>query len=301
MKLGKMRFSKMNFLFLSTIIVLISEISAQNIAKFDINLAQFRSLDSNYSSQGYCVISIIGYELNNTETYSVIWANNIKKENIIFNVSLTADDLQNFYLSSSTNNYVISYLTSYEIRGIEYYTYIAKVIPNVTYDTQVFYSMSLYQFQENYDIYVTKGYRIAFISGFRIDDYESYTVIFVNSNVTGWAYNIQMTGDEFQLKNTYYISRGYKLLSISGYNYTDGTSGYRDAYTAVWAIQEDLPKQTSNYGLSDTFYGYYFENLKYQGYSPIFINVFRSGNSLKYNFLPSYPPDNIMEKCTKGN
>lgn len=276
----------MKFIILIIIIFCVSNIFSQTIAKYDISLAEFRELNSEYVSTGYHVISIIGYELNNTETYSVIWTFNKNNITTDVDVGLNDDELQLAFFNNK-DNYIITFLTSYVIGTEQNYAYIAQAISSnfKYYDSQVFYDMSYYQLQQKLEYYSSVNYRLKFINSYVVEGDEQYVAIFDNKTVTNWDYGIRMTESQYRSKSDSLTSQGYKLLAISGYNYTDdGSSVSRDAYAAVW-VKEDLPTQISNYGLSHELYGYYFENLNYQGFSPIYINVFPSGESVKYNSI----------------
>jgi hypothetical protein len=229
----------MKFIISIIISLCVSNIFSQTIAKYDISLEEFRQLNSEYVSTGYHVISIIGYELNNTETYSVIWTYN--KNNIItdVDVGLNKDELQLAFFHNK-DNYIITFLTSYIIGNEQNYAYIAQAISSnfKYYDSQVYYDASYYQLEEKLEYYKSINYRLKFINSYVVDGFEQYVAIFDNKTVANWDYGIRMTESEYQSKSDGLISQGYKLLAISGYNYTDdGSIVSRDAYAAVWVLE----------------------------------------------------------------
>jgi hypothetical protein len=229
----------MKFIISIIISLCISNIFSQTIAKYDISLEEFRQLNSEYVSNGYHVISIIGYELNNTETYSVIW--NYNKNNITTDVEvgLNNQELQLAFFQTK-DNYIITFLTSYIIGNEQNYAYIAQAISAnfKYYVSQVYYDASYYQLEEKLEFYKSINYRLNFINSYVVDGFEQYVAIFDNKTVANWDYGIRMTESEYQSKSDSLISQGYKLLAISGYNYTeDGSIVSRDAYAAVWVLE----------------------------------------------------------------
>jgi hypothetical protein len=92
--------------------------------------------------------------------------------------------------------------------------------------------------EEKLEFYKSINYRLNFINSYVVDGFEQYVAIFDNKTVANWDYGIRMTESEYQSKSDSLISQGYKLLAISGYNYTeDGSIVSRDAYAAVWVLE----------------------------------------------------------------
>ena len=221
------------------LILCVNKISLQTIAKYDISIDEFRQLNDEYTGNNYRVISIIGYELNNNETYSAIWSFNHNNISTVVDVGLDGDALQLAFFNTK-DNYIITFVTSYAIDNRQYYAYIAEAITvNFNdYDSQVYYDMSFYQFFEKINYHTSMNYRLRFINSYVVDGFEQYVAIFDNRTVANWTYGIRLTASEYQTQYDSLISQGYKLLSISGYNYTeDGSTVMRDAYAAVWVIE----------------------------------------------------------------
>src|SRR5262249_47420239 len=108
---------------------------------------------------------------------------------------------------------------------------------------------------------------------------EYFAAIWDKSPGNAYIARHNMTAAEYQQAFTTNLQQGYMLKEVSGYNKNGA-----DLYAAIWE-KTAAPLWAARHGGSAGNYQYVFDNMYYQGYEPVYLNAYASGNSCEYNAI----------------
>lgn len=91
-----------------------------------------------------------------------------------------------------------------------------------------------------------------------------------------WVSRHNLNSAQYQTEFNTWTGKGYRLVQVSGYS-----DGGQDRYAAIFE-KTSGPAWTAKHGLTGAQYQTEFNNLTKQGYRPILVSGFPSGNQAKY-------------------
>jgi CubicO group peptidase (beta-lactamase class C family) len=116
------------------------------------------------------------------------------------------------------------------------------------------------QYQAHFNNLVAQGYRLVQVSGYTVNNQERFASLAEKKPGPAWASHHGMTGAQYQTLFNYYVSRGYRLTLVNGYNV-----GSVDKYVAIWE-QKPGPAWVAHHGMSSAQYQNLFNQYTSQGY-----------------------------------
>lgn len=112
---------------------------------------------------------------------------------------------------------------------------------------------------------------------------DYYAAIFDKSPATSWAARHRLTSAQYQAEFNLRVGQGMKLVAVSGCRAT--VNGVNDDYYAALFVKPFSGHWAARHGTPVSWYQGVFENLRYQGYIPKYINAFASGAASKFNTI----------------
>jgi hypothetical protein len=141
---------------------------------------------------------------------------------------------------------------------------------------QARHGLSAAQFQQEFDSLTRQGYRLVEVSGYSVDDKDTYAAIWEHSQGPAWVARHNLSAAQYQQEFARLVGQGYRLVGISGY----AVSG-QDRYAAIWEKSQG-PAWVARHGLSAAEYQEEFNRLVGQGYRLVDISGYNLGGQDHY-------------------
>ncbi len=264
------------FLVVLAIFAMTGFLPAQWQAKHDMSQAQFQSTFDNLYKQGYRLKNISGYVTGGSERYTGLW---VKEGGPAWmaRLGLSMADFQKAFDDNGKQGYRLTWVSAHEFGGAVRYEGIWEQKPGPAYEARA--NLTSPEFQQMYDSYTGKGYRLIHVYGYTSAGTPRFAAIFEKSNGPAVAARDNMTADQYQKFFNDFSNQGYRLKEVSGY-----FVGGADHYVAIWE-KTGGPWTWARHGIPDAWYQNVFDNFYYQGYVPAYITAFTSGASAKMNMV----------------
>ncbi|KAF9430540.1 hypothetical protein BGZ76_000803 [Entomortierella beljakovae] len=136
-------------------------------------------------------------------------------------------------------------------------------------------AMTSKSFQSTFNSLSKKGYTMADVDGFVINNAVYYSGIWQKVSANSYV-RFGMTSSQYQKYLTDLSKKGYRPKKVSGYNI-----GGSDRYAAVW-VKASGPAWVARHGLTSSAYQTAFNSYVKQGYRLRHVSGYGSGNSVRY-------------------
>ena len=138
------------------------------------------------------------------------------------------------------------------------------------------HGMSSASFQRQFDTYVSQGYRLVHVSGYEVNNSARYAAIWERSSGPAWVARYGMTSASFQRQFDTYVSQGYRLVHVSGYEVNNSAR-----YAAIWE-RSSGPAWVARYGMTSAAYQRYIDTHVSKGYRPVDVSVYEVNGSVRH-------------------
>jgi Polyglycine hydrolase-like, structural repeat len=132
------------------------------------------------------------------------------------------------------------------------------------------------KYQQAFDTLTKEGYRLVDISGYSVDNKETYAAIWEKQQGPAWVARHGLSAAQYQQEFDKFVGQGYRLVDITGY-YVGG----KDLYAAIWEKRQ-RPAWVARHGMTSSQYQQEFNSLTQQGYRLALIRGWRSGDTAHY-------------------
>ena len=158
------------------------------------------------------------------------------------------------------------------------------------------HNMTGADYQNKFNDYKKKGYRLVFVDGYGVRGKPYYAGIWEKKGGPAYATHHGMTGKEYQNKFNAYKQQGYRLVLVDG-------GGTRSAfYTAIWE-KKGGPAYATHHGMSATDYQNKFNDYKQKGYRLSWVSGYGVGNEAYYAAIweKTGGPAYATQHCTRSS
>ncbi len=138
------------------------------------------------------------------------------------------------------------------------------------------HGMTSSQYQARFDQYVADGYRLVDVSGYSVGNQARYAAIWEKRSGPAWVARHGMTPSQYQSRFDQYVTDGYRLVDVSGYQV-----GNQTRYAAIWEKRSG-PAWVTHHGMTSSQYQSKFEQYVADGYRPVHVSGYRVGNQARY-------------------
>jgi CubicO group peptidase (beta-lactamase class C family) len=195
-------------------------------ARHGLSAADYQTSFTTLSGQGYRLLSISGYAVNNQAKFAAVWDKNpgsawTAKHN------MTAAQYQQAFDDNKANGYHIRYISGYVVNGTEYFAAIWD--KRTVNGLAAKHNMTAAQYQQAFNDYTSQGYTQKVVSGYEKNGTDLFAAIWEKTNSPLWAcrYAIPRMNYQHVFDNMYY--QGYVPVYINAYA-ADGA----DKYSMIW-------------------------------------------------------------------
>jgi putative SOS response-associated peptidase YedK len=181
---------------------------------------QFQQTVDQFVKQGYRMVNVSGYGVNNQALYAAIFE---QRAGPAWQVRWGLPPAQ---LQQTVDQFVKQ---GYRPMSVSGYTvnnqalYVAFFEQDFGPSWQVRWGLTPDRFQQTVDQFVKQGYRLVNISGYGVNSQALYAAIFEQRAGPAWQVRWGLTSDRFQQVVDQFVKQGYRLVNVSGYGVADQT------------------------------------------------------------------------------
>ncbi len=207
--------------------------------------------------QGYRIEHISGYEVNGQVRYAAIWHKKSGPE-LIAHHGLPSSAYQNKVDAYVKQGFHIKQVSGYDVKGEPHF---AVIFEKDNGPPQVSrHNMSAAKYQEEYNNWTGKGYRLTGVSGYAHKGKALYAAIWENKKGPSMKTHHGMTSATYQQKFDSYKQQGFQVSYISAYRV-----GNVDYYAAIWE-KGNGKAWAARHRMNSHNYQNNVDNFHYQGY-----------------------------------
>lgn len=246
------------------------------VAKHAMSSAQYQSEFSNWSAKGYRLISLSGYTSNGQELYAAIWS---KVSGPVWTArhGLTSAAYQDAFTEMANNGYRLQIISGYGVGNQAKFAAVWDKNTGGAWTAK--HNMTAAQYQDAFDDYNKQGYRLQYLSGYVVNGTEYFAAIWEKKTGGTIVARHNLTASQYQQAFNEFAGQGYTLKVVSGYE-----KGGTDLFAAIWE-KTSSPSWSSRHAIPRMNYQHAFDNMYYQGYTPVYMNAYAADGSDKYNVI----------------
>jgi len=228
-------------------------------ARHNLSPSDFQDEFNNWTSQGYRMVDISGYQQNGDVRYAAIWEQ-VDSPPWRARNGLSADDYQAQFDQLKAQGYHPVRVSAFNANGSVYYNGIWEQSPVGAWEAN--HVLSAEDYQATFNRLRDQGYRLIDVSGYELNDRPYYAAIFQEADGPAWEGRHGLSSAEYQSTFNRLKGQGYRMVHVSGYGV--GRTPY---YAGIWEKTEG-PDWEARTGLAASAYQGVFDQWFYQGFRP---------------------------------
>lgn len=266
-------------------------------SRHNLSSAQYQQTFDDMKKEGYRIQCVSGYTKNGQELYEGLWTKPGSTPAWESHHGMSASGYQNTFDELKKKGYRLTWINGCGVSGQAKFSAIWEKKSGPAWEAR--HNLTAAQYQQTFDDLKKKGYRLQQVCGYVVGGQPYFAGIWDKSSGGAWEARHNLKESDYQSTFDGLDSKGYILKNVSGYNV-----GGTDYYAAVWE-KKSSPHWWARNGIPDMNYQHAFDNMYYQGYYPIYLNAFASGNSSRYNVIwnntaMKWSDINTIDKAAKG-
>jgi hypothetical protein len=195
-------------------------------SRHGLSSSQYQQTFDSLLAQGYRLVQVSGYGLNNTDLYAAIWQ---RSSGPAWEArhGLTSGQFQQTFDQLVARGYRLVDTSAYTVGGRDLHAGIWEKRNGPAWESRS--GLTSDQYQQTFDSLVGQGYRLIDVSGYTINGQDRYAAIWEKSGGPTWESRHGMTGDQYQAEFDKLTQQGYRLVHVSGWS-----SGNTAHFAAIW-------------------------------------------------------------------
>lgn len=187
---------------------------------------QFDDKFYEYMEDGYRVIQINGYTVNDVDYYSAIWEKS-KVAAWQARIGMSREYMQSYFDKFLEEGYTLTHTSGYERDGQALFS--GVWVKNGKTDWFSQGEMTSNDFKTLFDRKVDEGFRLINVDGYQKDGTAYYNAIWDRSDACAWEARVGLDSPSFQEHFDKFREEGYVLRTFNAYNV-----GEVDRYAGIW-------------------------------------------------------------------
>lgn len=244
------------------------------ITRHGLSPAQYQTEYNTNKQNGYRLTCINGYTHNGNELYTAIWEQ-IAGPQMATHHGMSGAQYQAKVDEYLPQGYRLTAVSGYGVGAAAKFAAIWEKKSGGAWAAK--HNLTAAQYQTEFNNYKNQGYRPIHVSGYVVNNVEYFAAIWEKKTGGAWEARHNLTAAQFQTEFNTLGGQGYVLLNMSGY-----TKNNVNYYTGIWEKTTSEPRYV-RHGITDANYQHVHDNMYYQGYRPLFVQGFASGNSSRFN------------------
>ncbi len=246
------------------------------VARINMTSQQYQQTFDELTAKGFRLASISGYNLQGSDRYAAVFtkvpAHGMKAW--AAKHGMTAQEYQQAFDSYAKQGYRLADVSGYQVGSDAHYAALWIKASGPAFIAR--HGLTAQQYQDAFNQYVSQGYRLTHVSGYGINNQDFYAAIWEKNNGTPFVARHGLTADQYQQAFDQYTGQGYRLTDVGGY-----AVGNQTLYAAIWA-KVGGPAYMARHGLTSTDYLQNNQQFLNQGFAPVRVDGYTSGNQDRY-------------------
>jgi CubicO group peptidase (beta-lactamase class C family) len=195
-------------------------------ARHAMSSADYQTEFNKNAGQGYRLVLVNGYSVNNQDRYVAIW---VKSGGPAWQAKhgMTPAEYQTEFNKWVGQGYRLSHISGYAVNNQDRYAAIWEKTGGPAWQAK--HGMTSAQYQAEFDKWVGQGYRLTVVSGYSVNNQPRYAAIWEKKSGPGWYARHDLTSPQYQGEFNNFYYQGFALKQVSGF-----TIGNSDRYAAIW-------------------------------------------------------------------
>lgn len=261
------------------------------VARHGLTAGQYQAAFNQYTSQGFRLTQVDGYDVNGSSRYVAIW----EKEGgpaWVTHHGMTSSQYQAKFDQYTGRGYRLVLIDGHTTRSGDRYAAIWEKRGGPAWVAH--HGMTSSQYQAKFNQYTSRGYRLVHVSGYGGSS-ARYAAIWEKRGGPAWVAHHGMTSSQYQAKFNQYARQGYRLVLVDGYRI-----GGVDSYVAIWERRKG-PAWVARHRMTGKQYQAEFADRALQGYRLKVANGYAASNSARYAAIWEAEPDALHGSyCENG-
>lgn len=243
------------------------------VAHHNMSSGDYQQKFNEYSGQGYRLTLVDGYEAGSKIYYAAIWE---KTSGPAYKAhhGMSAADYQQKFNDYDKQGYKVVLVDGCGSGNQAIYAAIWEKKDGPAYATH--HGMTGAGYQQKFNEYDGKGYRLLWVSGYGVGNQAYYAAIWEKSNGPAYKTHHGMSSADYQNKFNQYTEQGYRLKQVCGYNVGD-----TDYYAAIWE-KTGGNAWSARHRMSSLGYQNEFDNFAYSGYVLKHVSGYERGSKAQF-------------------
>ncbi|MBL7787282.1 MAG: serine hydrolase [Chitinophagales bacterium] len=197
----------------------------QWVAHHGMTSADYQTKFTTYIGQGYRLIDVAGYTVNNIDYYVAIWDKSPSQQWVAHH-GMTSADYQTKFNTYNSQGYRVQQVSGYTVNGQERYAAIWEKTGSGLFQAR--HSMSSGQYQDIFDNLYYQGYRPVWVNGYAVGTSAQFAALWESKS--GFSatdmQNIDQAVQTYMAENnipglSFAITKNGKLVLAKGYGNAD--------------------------------------------------------------------------------
>ncbi len=207
------------------------------VARHGMTSAEYQSNFDTFTSQGYRLIVVEGYEQGGQARYAAIWDKSTGPAWVARH-GMTSAQYQAQFNTLTAQGYRPTKVQGYGVGGVDHYAAIFEQASGPAWMAR--HGLTSAQYQSAFDTFVAQGYRLKHVSAYQVTGGERYAAIWEKTSGPAWVARHALSSHGYQHEFSDRALQGYRLKQVDG-----SPSGLSDRYAAIWEAEPTA--KTGNY------------------------------------------------------
>jgi len=227
------------------------------IARHRMTSEEYQHEFKKLAGQGFRLSHVSGYNVAGTVRFAAIWEKSdgppwVARHN------MTSEHYQDEFGKLAEAGYRLANVSGY--RGLGQDLYAAIWHKNSGSASVARHRMTPSKYQQEFNTFTAKGFRLTDISGYGIGNEERYAAIWEKKNGSPWVAKHGMTSASYQQEFKKLTKDGFRLLNVTGSNIAGSHK-----FSAIWEKSAGAPS-VARHDMTSDQYQEEFAKLSKQGY-----------------------------------
>jgi hypothetical protein len=235
----------------------VSKLYPTRIAFYGLSSSDYQKYFNLHAANGYRLKKVSGYEVAGSARFAAVWEQTSGPAWVARH-NMTSSSYQSYFNTYTSQGYRLQWVSGYTVGGITYYAAIWDKAAGGAWVAR--HGMTSSSYQSYFNTYVSQGYRLKMVNGYNVNGVAQFAAIWEKVSGAAWVARHNMTSSSYQSYFNSYVSQGYRLVHVSGYNVGGVTY-----YAALWD-KSSGPSWVARHGMSSTSFQSYTNSYINSGY-----------------------------------
>jgi hypothetical protein len=184
------------------------------VARNGLSAPDYQQAFNLYAAQGFHLVWINGSTVDGADRYAAIWENSPTAAWVAHH-GMSAADFQTDFNQLVSQGYRLRQVSGYAIGNQDRYAAIWDKSPGPAWIARNGMTADVYQ--QQFNAQAAAGYRLAHISGYRVNGQILFAAIWDKAPTPPWVARHNMSPADYQAAINQMSAQGYRLVEVSGY------------------------------------------------------------------------------------